>query len=135
MLSLFECIKRSLSVSLKDIKLIANVNIEFSMYQIYLRLFMTSFKYGLISLRYSLIDISIAISFVFNVIVAIKITSWFQFVIIVFFHKVKKVSNICDCSDFNYFVVFFNLKIFLTSLIMLASISVSFSNFLFAFIL
>ena len=53
LLSLSECIKRSwLSWSLEKIKLIAIVNWIFHVSD-FLRLFMISFKYGLILLRYS----------------------------------------------------------------------------------
>ena len=44
-LSLFECIRHSKSVSLEDIKLIANVNWVFNVSG-FLRLFIISFKYG-----------------------------------------------------------------------------------------
>ena len=52
---LFECIAHSSSVSLKNIKLIAIVNWIFHASD-FLRLFMMSFEYGLISSRNSLID-------------------------------------------------------------------------------
>ena len=54
MLSLLECITRSSSLSMEEIKLTAIVNpIHVSDF---LRLFMVSFKYGLILLRYSSTD-------------------------------------------------------------------------------
>ena len=55
MLSLFECITHSSSLSLEEIKLIAIFNWIFHVSD-FLRLFMMSFKYGLILLRYSLTD-------------------------------------------------------------------------------
>ena len=55
MLSIFESIILSSSVSLEDIELIPNINLDFQLSD-FLRLFMISFKYGLISLRYSSID-------------------------------------------------------------------------------
>ena len=54
MLSLLECITRSSSLSMEEIKLTAIVNpIHVSDF---FRLFMVSFKYGLILLRYSSTD-------------------------------------------------------------------------------
>ena len=55
MLSLFECITRSPSLSLEEIKLVAIVTLIFHVSD-YLGLFMVSFKYGLILLRYSSFD-------------------------------------------------------------------------------
>ena len=55
MLSLFECITRSSSVSLGKVKLITLVN-GISHLSEFLRSFMMSFKYGLILLSYSSID-------------------------------------------------------------------------------
>ena len=55
MLSFFECIQRYSSVSLEGIKLIVIVNCNFHVSD-FLRLFMLSFKYGLILLRYSSMD-------------------------------------------------------------------------------
>ena len=55
MLSLFECITCSSSLSLEEIKLIAVVNC-ISNVSDFLRLFMMSFKYGVILLRYSSTD-------------------------------------------------------------------------------
>ena len=52
MLLLFECIKRYSSLSLEEIKLFAIVN-SICHVSDFLRLFMMSFKYGLILLRYS----------------------------------------------------------------------------------
>ena len=52
LLSLFECITRSSSLPLKEIKLIAIVNLGFHVSDF----FMMFFKYGLIILRYSSID-------------------------------------------------------------------------------
>ena len=55
MLSLFECITRFSLLTLEGIKLIAIVNSIFHVSD-FLRLFMMSFKCGLILLRYSSID-------------------------------------------------------------------------------
>ena len=55
MLSFFECITCSSSLSLEEIKLIAIFNYIFHVSDL-LRLFMMSFKYGLIALRNSLSD-------------------------------------------------------------------------------
>ena len=55
MLSLFECIKRSLSVFLEDIKLIAIVDWVFHVSNFW-RLFLIILRYGLILFRYSSID-------------------------------------------------------------------------------
>ena len=55
MLSLFECIISSSSLSLEDVNMIAIVNWIFYVSD-FLRLFMISFKYGLISLKCSSID-------------------------------------------------------------------------------
>ena len=55
MLLLFECITRFSSLSLEDIQLIAIANLTFRVSD-FLRLFMISFKCGLILLRYSSID-------------------------------------------------------------------------------
>ena len=55
MLSLFECISPSSSLSIEEIKLFAIVNLIFHV-QGFLRLFMMSLKYGLILLRYSSTD-------------------------------------------------------------------------------
>ena len=55
MSSLFKCIAYSSLLSLEEIKLIVAVNWIFHVSD-FLRLFMISFKYGLILLRYSLIE-------------------------------------------------------------------------------
>ena len=55
MLSLFECIAGSSSLSMEEIKLFAIVNWIFHVSE-FLRLFMMSFKYSLILLRYSSTD-------------------------------------------------------------------------------
>ena len=52
MLSLFECITRSSSLFMEKVKLFATVNLIFYVADFF-RLFMMSFKYGLILLRYS----------------------------------------------------------------------------------
>ena len=55
MLSLFEFITRSSSLSMEEIKLFAIVNLIFHVSN-FLRLFMKYFKYGLILLRHSSTD-------------------------------------------------------------------------------
>ena len=55
MLSLFERITRSSSLSLEEMKLLAIANLIFHVPD-FLRLFMMSFRYGLIKLRYSSTD-------------------------------------------------------------------------------
>ena len=55
MLSFFECITHSSSLSLEEIKLLAIVNWIFYVSD-FLKLFMMSFKYGLTSSRYYLSD-------------------------------------------------------------------------------
>ena len=55
MVSLFECITRSSSLSKEEIKLFAIVNRIFHLSD-FLRIVIMSFKYGLILLRYSLTD-------------------------------------------------------------------------------
>ena len=55
MLSLFECITHSLSLSIQETKLFAIGNSIFHV-SYFLRLLMMSFKYGLILLRYSSTD-------------------------------------------------------------------------------
>ena len=50
MLSLFQCITNSSQLSLEEIKLIATVNLVFHVSHFF-RLFMISFKYGLILLK------------------------------------------------------------------------------------
>ena len=55
MLSLFECITRSSSLSIEEIKLFAIVHWIFHLLDV-LRLFMISFKYGLMLLKYSSTD-------------------------------------------------------------------------------
>ena len=55
MLSLFGCIKRSSSLSMEEIKLFTIAYCIFHVSDI-LRLFIMSFKYGLILLRYYLTD-------------------------------------------------------------------------------
>ena len=54
-ISLFKCITRSSCLSLEEVKLIAIVNWIFHMLN-FLKLFMMSFKYSLILLRYSATD-------------------------------------------------------------------------------
>ena len=53
MLSVFECVTRSFSLSMEEIKLFAIANWIFHQMSDFFRLFIMSFKYGLILLRYS----------------------------------------------------------------------------------
>ena len=69
----FECITLSPTISLEEIELIVIDNWIFQVSD-FLRLFITSFKYCLTSLKYSSIDISISITFLFDINVAIKMT-------------------------------------------------------------
>ena len=92
MLLLIECITRSSSLSMEEIKLFAIVNWIFHVSK-FLRLLMMSFKHGLILLRYSSTD-----SF---------FSYWF---IIIFFLMLKKIFNISKYSIFNYFSFFFSSK-------------------------
>ena len=92
---------------------------------------MISFNYDLLLLRYSSNDsvfISITVTFIFNIIVAPKITSPYNNLLIIifvtiFFFMLKKVPNISNYSVFDCFVFFFNLKRFLISLIAVSSIT------------
>ena len=61
MLSLFECITRSSSLSMEEKKLFDIVNSIFHVLD-FLRLFMMSFKYVLILLKYSSTDIALFLS-------------------------------------------------------------------------
>ena len=61
MFSLFECITRSLQLSLEDIKLIAIAKWIFHVSDIFIS-FIISFKYDLILLRYSSIDNALFLS-------------------------------------------------------------------------
>ena len=117
MLSLFECITHSLSLSLEDVKLTASVNWIF-----HVLFFWRSFM-------------------IFNITVTstISYTSWF--VIIFFLFMFRKVPNTSNYSVFDWFFYFFqskrvtylfnwgfiyfffSLKRFLTSVIVLSSIS------------
>ena len=92
MLLLIECITRSSSLSMEEIKLFAIVNWIFHVSK-FLRLLMMSFKHDLILLRYSSTD-----SF---------FSYWF---IIIFFLMLKKIFNISKYSIFNYFSFFFSSK-------------------------
>ena len=65
MLSLFECIIRSSSLSMERIKLFAIVNWILHLSD-FSRLFNMSFKYGLILLRYSSTDCALFLSVLFS---------------------------------------------------------------------
>ena len=118
MLSLFEYITRSSSLSMEEIKLFAILNRIFHVSD-FLRLFMMSFKNGLILLRYSSTDRVLFLvsylmvsyftnSFVFTIIVTSKITFSYWFIIIFFFFfMLKKNLNISKYSIFNCFSFFF----------------------------
>ena len=126
MLSLFECITRSSSLSIEQTKLFAIVYWIFYLSD-FLRIFM-SFKYALILLRYSSTDGVLFlrnVTFVFNTIVTAKITYSHWFIIIFFFFIPKKSSDICKYYIFNSFIFFSCLKTFLIFLIIL-SIMLSF---------
>ena len=103
MLSLTECITRCSSLSMKEIKLFAIIHMSD-----FLRLFMMSFKSGLILLRYSSTDsVTINVTFVFNIIATAKMTYSYWFIIILFFFMLKKILNISKYSIFNCFSFFF----------------------------
>ena len=90
--------------SLGETKLIAIVNWIFHVSDF--SRFFISFKYGLILLRYSSINrlfIFITITFIFNIILAPKITYSYWFVIV--FPLLKKAANISNyvAFDFLYF--------------------------------
>lgn len=84
-LSLSEWITRSSSTYLEEIQLTVIANWIFLVW-FYLRLFMVSFKFGLISSMYSLIDslILIVITFMYNIVVATKASYCYWFSIIFF---------------------------------------------------
>ena len=90
----------------------------------FLRLFIMSFKHGLILSSYSLTDTVSLLSPlpVFIIIVIPKITYSNWFIIISLFFMLEKILNI-----FNYFSLFSSLKILLISLIMFPSSGLGFS--------
>ena len=124
MLSLFKFITCSSSLScLQEIKLIVIVNSIFHVSHI-LRLFLISFKYGLIFLRYVLTD-SVFLSpvlLIFNMITTTKITYSYWFIIISFF-MLKKIPCISNYSVFYCFISFFSLKRVLIPLIAASFVS------------
>ena len=129
MLSLFQCITRSSSMSSEDVKLIAIVNLIFHVSD-FLRLFRMSFKYGLILSRYSFIG---KVIFLFPLlsysIIAIKVTYSYWFLIISFL--LKKCLHLSNYSAIDCFIfIFFSLKRFLLFLIMLPFDSFCISSFL-----
>ena len=84
-------------VSLEEIKLISIVNWIYPVPD-FLRLFMISFKYSLNSWRCSLIDRAlfvIIITFMFNIIIAIKITFSYWFVVVCFY-KIYLILLVCN---------------------------------------
>ena len=90
----------------------------------FLRLFIMSFKHGLILSSYSLTDTVSLLSplLVFIIIVIPKITYSNWFIIIFLFFMLEKILNI-----FNYFSLFSSLKRLLISLIMFPSSGLRFS--------
>ena len=66
-------------------------------------------------------------TFIFNRIAAPEIMYFYWYITIFFFFMLKTISNISKYSIFNYFILFFNLKRFLISLIVISS--ASFFNF------
>ena len=107
MLSLFKCMTCFLSVSFPAIKLIAIFNWVFEVSD-FLRLFMTSFKCGLLRLIGSLFVFYLLPLICNNLLLAVIISSYLTSLII--------PSSIALFS-------FFSLKIFFISLILLSSIS------------
>ena len=130
-LSLFERTTHSSSLSVEEIKLFNIANWIFYV-SYFLRLFIMSFKYGLILLRYSCTDIVlycfITIGFMFNIIFTPWITYSYYFMIIFFFFFFKKNFNASNI--FNYFSFFFDVKRFLISLITVYFSSFSWKRFL-----
>ena len=112
LLSLFECITCSWSLSLEEIKLVAVFQVSD-----FLRLFI-SFKYGFIKVFFDFsVFISIAITSIFNIIVTPKITHSYWFVKIFFLLKrvLKSLIILSLIASFS----FFRLKRFLIFLIIL----------------
>ena len=118
---------------MKEIKLFTIVNWVFHVSDV-LRLFLMSFKYGLISLRYSSTDsvlflsllLSIAVTFVFNIIVSPKINYSYWFIIILFFFFMFKKIFLISLYILPLItsISFFNLKRFLISLLVVPSLYV-----------
>ena len=124
MLSPFECMTHSSSLSLDDIKLIVIVYWIFHISD-FLRPF-RSFKYDLILLRYSSTDnvLCSTVTFIVNKIVTAKITysNWFT---IIFFFMLKKV--IPNYPGFDWFILFSQSKK-ISYIFMFSSIILSFSS-------
>ena len=95
MLSLFECITGSSSLSLEERKIIAIVYWIFHVSN-FLRLFLMSFKYSVILLKSSSIHSVYSITFtaIFHIFVTPKITYSYWFITIFFFFMLKKISYI-----------------------------------------
>ena len=122
--SLFECITCYSSSFLAEIKLIAIVNWIFQVSGL-LRLFMMSFKYGLILFGYSPIESVLFLS---------PLLSYWRlnyllkksYLLLMVYHNLlyaKKVPNISKYSFFNCFLFFFQTKRFLISLTAMSSFS------------
>ena len=107
----FECITRSSSLSMEKIKLFNTINWIFHLSD-FLRLFVMSFKYGLILLRYSSTDGILFLSLFFGIQYNFpqKITYSYWFIIIFFFFMLKKMLNISEYPVFNCFSFFFKSK-------------------------
>ena len=103
-LSLFECITRSSSVSLEEVKLIANCYLNFPrFFEIIYDVSQVWFHF--IQVFFDLWGfVSIIITFIFDIIVAIKVTYSYWFVIIFLFKQLLHISNYSVLDCFNYFV-------------------------------
>ena len=113
MLSLFECITHSLSLSIEELKLFAIVNWILHVSK-RLRLFMVPFKYNLILLRYSSSD---SVYF-YHHYFCIQYNCYSQN----YLPMLKKILNFFKYSVFNWFSSFISsLRRFLVSLIMFSS--------------
>ena len=95
----------------------------------FLRLYMKSFKYGLILSKYSLIEE--IFTFIFNIIVVIKISYSYWFLLIFFLlKKVPDVSNysVFDCSSYFIFWLFLSTSITVLGHIGLLKLFVMFTH-------
>ena len=112
MLSLFECITRSSSLSMEEIKLSAIVNWFFYVSD-FLRLFMMSFRYILILLFLFLFllyskDILQLISWLTIELLLQKLLTFYWFITtFLFFWMLKNILNISTYYIFNCFSFFF----------------------------
>ena len=100
-----ECILRSSSLSfLEEIKLIVIVNWIFHVPD-FMKSFLVSFMHGLVLLRYFSKSFAITFTFIFNIIVNLKINNSHSFIII-FFLMLKNISNLSNYSIFDCFSFF-----------------------------